>query len=99
MKKLLVIALSAILVLGMAAMVMADPAVTFKGEIDDGFDTTHSTSATGGQVTVDAAINNNVSFTSEFTFGGFEQGFGPAGFVAPPNSNAVGAMDNYSVNC
>jgi hypothetical protein len=114
MKKLLMLALSAILVLGMAVIAMAAPAapavpaVTLNGEIDGVADTTHSTSTGGGQVTVNAAINNNVSFQSEFTFGGFEKGYNSTGVNSEGtvydinnkdlNATEMGPMDHYFVN-
>jgi hypothetical protein len=84
MKKLLVVALSAMLVLGMATVSMA--AVTITGEIDSTLDlTTDTASTTNGNLVFAAAINDDVSATARVNFGGA---------VA---SSDISTMDNYSV--
>jgi|GEM_PF-4235307 hypothetical protein len=102
MKKLLVLAVSALLVFGMSAFAMADPAVTLHGEIDGVADMTHSTSTAGGQFTIDAAVNPNVSFESEFTWGGFNKGYNATGVNPEVGTDlaatAMGPTDHYFVN-
>jgi len=102
MKKLLVLALTVILVLSIGVIVLADsttPATTFHGEIDGVWDSTHTTTTTGGGFTVDSAISKNISFETEFTWGGLEKGYGSAGVDgANPSANAIGNMDHYFVS-
>lgn len=92
MKKLLVLALTVIFVLSLGAIVLADaPVTTFHGEIDGAWNTTSSTSGTGGQITVDSAIAKNVSFEAELTFGYFDGGWSQASTLITP-------MDHYFVS-
>jgi hypothetical protein len=101
MKKLLVLALSAVLVFGMAAIATAAPQINFKGEIDGVADTTHSTATAGGQVTLNSAVNDNVTFESEFTWGGFNKGYGAAGLAPDTDgqvTNEMAVLDHYFAN-